>query len=221
MVQHVKSAILAVDGQELSVMQRNLVAKAFKNSISQRRESWRILVNVEQTERAQGNEHKANMARNYAKNVENELFKVCNSFIKLLKDTLIVSASSVEGRAFWMKMVGDYYRYITEFTKGERCSHATEQARDAYSEGIDVASELLSPAHPVRLGLMLNCAVFHYEVLYSLDEACNLAKAAFEDATADLYHIDDEFVEDATTLMQLLRENIDNWDPDGRILGRK
>merc|ERR1740116_381204 len=163
-----KSAIITitVDGHELSVLQRNLVSKAFKNAIAQRRESWRILVNVEQTERAQGNEHKANMARNYAKKVEKELFTMCTSLITLLKDTLIVSASSVEGRAFYMKMVGDYYRYITEFTKGERCSNATEHARDAYAEGIDVASELLSPAHPVRLGLMLNCAVFHYEVLY-------------------------------------------------------
>nr|KAG5700603.1 hypothetical protein BaRGS_015399 [Batillaria attramentaria] len=44
----------------------------------------------------------------------------------------------------------------------------------------------LPPTHPIRLGLALNFSVFYYEILNSPDRACRLAKAAFDDAIAEL-----------------------------------
>ena len=47
-----------------------------------------------------------------------------------------------------------------------------------------IAQTDLAPTHPIRLGLALNFSVFYYEILNSPDQACHLAKLAFDDAIA-------------------------------------
>lgn len=47
-----------------------------------------------------------------------------------------------------------------------------------------MATTDLAPTHPIRLGLALNFSVFYYEILNSPDQACHLAKQAFDDAIA-------------------------------------
>ncbi len=42
------------------------------------------------------------------------------------------------------------------------------------------AEKNLSPGSPVRLGLMLNCSVFYFEVVKNPKVACDIARAAFD-----------------------------------------
>ncbi len=39
--------------------------------------------------------------------------------LDLLKNVLIKNAEVLEAKVFYMKMRGDYYRYLCEFTSGE------------------------------------------------------------------------------------------------------
>merc|ERR1711936_318082 len=55
-----------------------------------------------------------------------------------------------------------------------------------YKAASDIAMTELPTTHPIRLGLALNFSVFYYEILNSPDRACRLAKAAFDDAIAEL-----------------------------------
>merc|ERR1711945_30937 len=73
-----------------------------------------------------------------------------------------------------MGMKADYYRYIAEFTEGDKKTKAAESARVAYSEAQAVAEKGLAVTHPIRLGLALNYSVFQYEVLSNPDEACKM-----------------------------------------------
>ena len=75
----------------------------------------------------------------------------------------------------------DYYRYIAEFRSGDEKSTAAEEARKAYADAAKVAKDDLAVTHPIRLGLALNYSVFMYEVLNDPDEACKMARTAFED----------------------------------------
>merc|ERR1711939_804484 len=79
-----------------------------------------------------------------------------------------------EAKVFYHKMKGDYYRYIAEFTDGDKKSGAANCAKGAYDDAMSAASEL-AVTHPIRLGLALNFSVFHYEVLNNPDEACKMA----------------------------------------------
>merc|ERR1719493_444880 len=104
-------------------------------------------------------------------------------------------------------MKADYYRYIAEFTEGDKKAAAAESARKAYEDAHNVA-ENLAVTHPIRLGLALNYSVFQYEVLSAPDEACKMARTAFEDAIAELDNVAEDSYKDSTLIMQLLRDNL-------------
>merc|ERR1712142_1179441 len=78
---------------------------------------------------------------------------------------------------------------------------AAENALVAYKAASDIAMTELATTHPIRLGLALNFSVFYYEILNSPDRACRLAKAAFDDAIADLDTLSEESYKDSTLVM--------------------
>merc|ERR1711976_970417 len=176
-------------GEELSTEERNLLSVAYKNAVGSRRAAWRIITSVEQKEKSKGNEEQAKFAKEYCGKVESELQKICGTILKLLEDNLIAKASNGESKVFYEKMKADYYRYIAEFTGGDEKAKASENARKAYEAAKEVAEKDLAVTHPIRLGLILNYSVFQYEVLQNPEEACKMARTAFEDAIAELDNV--------------------------------
>ena len=61
--------------------------------------------------------------------------------------------------------------------------------------------------------------MFYYEILNSPDRACRLAKAAFDDAIAELDTLSEESYKDSTLIMQLLRDNLTLWTSDMQTEG--
>merc|ERR1712232_171785 len=187
---------------------------AYKNAVGSRRAAWRIIMSVQQKETTKGNEEHAKYAKEYCAKVEAELQKICGTILSLLDKNLIGKASSGESKVFYQKMKADYYRYIAEFTEGDAKSKAAENARLAYEEASKVAEKDLVVTHPIRLGLALNYSVFQYEVLSKPDEACKMARTAFEDAIAELDNVQEDSYKDSTLIMQLLRDNLTLWTSD-------
>merc|ERR1712050_339041 len=91
---------------------------------------------------------------------------------------------------------------------------AAENARLAYDEAQKVAEKDLAVTHPIRLGLAFNFSVFQYEVLQNPEEACKMARTAFEDAIAELDNVAEDSYKDSTLIMQLLRDNLTLWTSD-------
>merc|ERR1712032_21161 len=156
----------------------------------------------------------AGYAKEYCKKVEGELQDICDTILELLDKNLIPKAGNGESKVFYQKMKADYYRYIAEFTDGDAKSKAAENARLAYDEARKVAEKDLVVTHPIRLGLALNYSVFLYEVLSNPDEACKMARTAFEDAIAELDNVAEDSYKDSTLIMQLLRDNLTLWTSD-------
>jgi len=201
-------------GAELSVEERNLLSVAYKNAVGSRRAAWRIITSVEQKEKTKGNDEQSGWAKEYCKTVEGELQKICDDILKLLDDVLIPKANGGESKVFYQKMKADYYRYIAEFSSGDAKSKAAESARQAYADAQAVAEKDLPVTHPIRLGLALNYSVFQYEVLQNPEEACKMARTAFEDAIAELDNVAEDSYKDSTLIMQLLRDNLTLWTSD-------
>merc|ERR1711963_933433 len=199
---------------ELSVEERNLLSVAYKNAVGSRRAAWRIITSVEQKEKSKGSEENAGFAKEYCVKVETELQSICDKILGLLDGNLIPKAGNGESKVFYQKMKADYYRYIAEFTDGDAKSKAAESARAAYADAAAVAEKDLAVTHPIRLGLALNYSVFMYEVLSNPDEACKMARTAFEDAIAELDNVAEDSYKDSTLIMQLLRDNLTLWTSD-------
>jgi 14-3-3 protein epsilon len=200
--------------EELSVEERNLLSVAYKNAVGSRRAAWRIITSVEQKEKTKGNTENAGWAKEYCGKVEGELQKICDTILTLLDKGLIPKAGNGESKVFYQKMKADYYRYIAEFTEGAKKDKAANDAKLAYEEAQKVAEKDLAVTHPIRLGLALNFSVFQYEVLQNPDEACKMARTAFEDAIAELDNVAEDSYKDSTLIMQLLRDNLTLWTSD-------
>ncbi|CAE8632578.1 unnamed protein product [Polarella glacialis] len=212
MADHMKN--VGDEGSELSVEERNLLSVAYKNAVGSRRAAWRIITSISQKETSKGNADNAAYAKEYCGKVESELQKICDTILQLLESNLIPKASGGESKVFYQKMMADYYRYIAEFTDGDKKAAAAENARKAYADAAAVAEKDLAVTHPIRLGLALNYSVFQYEVLNQPDEACKMARTAFEDAIAELDNVAEDSYKDSTLIMQLLRDNLTLWTSD-------
>ncbi|XP_056130787.1 14-3-3 protein beta/alpha-1-like [Lampris incognitus] len=202
------------EGGELSNEERNLLSVAYKNVVGARRSSWRVISSIEQ--KTEGNEKKQQMAREYREKIEAELQDICNDVLGLLDEYLIAKASSAESKVFYLKMKGDYYRYLSEVASGDSKSTTVENSQQAYQDAFDISKKDMQPTHPIRLGLALNFSVFFYEILNNPERACLLAKSAFDEAIAELDTLNEDSYKDSTLIMQLLRDNLTLWTSENQ-----
>jgi len=197
--------------QDLTEEERNLLSVAYKNVIGARRASWRIL--CEPTD-----ENKfSSIVDSFKAKVEQELETICAECLDLLENYLVSAdgsneESTNEAQVFYLKMIGDYYRYRAE-SAPPSAGHDHKSA-EFYERAFRVAERELEPTHPTRLGLALNFSVCYYEILKKPTEACELAKRAFDLAISELDKLRDDQYKDSTLIMQLLRDNLTLWLSD-------
>nr|XP_057907440.1 14-3-3 protein beta/alpha-1 [Doryrhamphus excisus]XP_057907441.1 14-3-3 protein beta/alpha-1 [Doryrhamphus excisus]XP_057907443.1 14-3-3 protein beta/alpha-1 [Doryrhamphus excisus] len=201
-------------GTELSNEERNLLSVAYKNVVGARRSSWRVISSIEQ--KIEGNDKKKQMAREYREKIESELQEICHDVLGLLDQYLIANASSSEGKVFYLKMKGDYYRYLSEVASGDTKKDTVENSQQAYQQAFDISKGDMQPTHPIRLGLALNFSVFYYEIQNNPEKACSLAKTAFDEAIAELDTLNEDSYKDSTLIMQLLRDNLTLWTSENQ-----
>merc|ERR1711976_890233 len=65
------------------------------------------------------NSMQAKLCLDYRQKVETELKEICEAVLKLLDDYLIPKSSQHESKVFYLKMKGDYYRYLAEVAQGD------------------------------------------------------------------------------------------------------
>lgn len=151
--------------------------------------------------------------------------KICEEVLELLEQYLIPKAKknaenktegdqSAEAPVFYLKMQGDYYRYLAEVASKEDHDKVVQNSKDSYEEAYSLSQENMPTTNPIRLGLALNFSVFYYEIVGNQETACKLAKTAFDDAIADLDKLKDDSYKDSTLIMQLLRDNLTLWTSD-------
>ncbi|XP_051573865.1 14-3-3 protein beta/alpha-A-like [Myxocyprinus asiaticus] len=199
---------------ELSNEERNLLSVAYKNVVGARRSSWRVVSSIEQ--KTEGSDKKQQMVKEYREKIEKELKEICNDVLVLLDKYLIPKATPAESKVFYLKMKGDYYRYLAEVAVGEEKASIIGNSQEAYKDAFEISKSEMQPTHPIRLGLALNFSVFYYEILNSPEQACKLAKTAFDEAIAELDSLNEESYKDSTLIMQLLRDNLTLWTSDNQ-----
>ena len=185
---------------------------AYKNSVSARRAAWRTISAIQNKEEYKGSKY-IDLIKGYRSKIEKELEDICNDILTLLQDQLIPNSRTSEAKVFYLKMKGDYFRYLGEFLAGDNRKRVIQEAQDSYKDS-NTEAENLKSTHPIRLSLILNWSVFYYEILSSPDIACKLAKQAFDNAIADLDGLEEDEYRDSATIMQLLRDNLTLWMSD-------
>jgi 14-3-3 protein len=201
---------------ELSVDQRNLLSVGYKNVVGVRRTAWRTISALESKEEIRKNLKRAELAKSFRLKIEDELNTRCQEILDLISSILSNKRNNADSRVFFLKMQGDYYRYMAEYqsagaNKTKYGTVATDNAQRVYQQALELATSDMHPTHPIRLGLALNYSVFYYEVKEQPAEACTMARTAFDQAIAELDNLDEDQYKDSTTIMQLIRDNLTLW----------
>jgi hypothetical protein len=119
-------------------------------------------------------------------------------------------AAEDESKAFFQKMIGDYYRYVAESAPKEKLESCKEGALKGYGEANSLSNGL-NACNPIRLGLALNFSVFQYEVMNDHKKACELGEKALSEALEKIDDVDEETFRDAKSIIELLKENLSLW----------
>lgn len=204
MITYMKSLIDETGG-DLNNEERTLLSVAYKQAVGERRNAWRILGSYEEKQKSRGSEHLA-LISEYKKRIETELHNLCLELIKLIDDKLLKGGAVDEVEVFYLKMKGDYYRYMAEAGEAEEIQKSFE----AYSHASNAAKSL-PVNNPVRLGLALNFSVFYYELKKEPTKACELAKTTFDEALPTLEELDERAYKEATSILGLIKDNLTLW----------
>ncbi len=199
--------ILKEKGGDFSVEERNLLSVGFKNLIGGKRTAIRTIAAIEQNPKYS---KFGGALTAYKKKIEEELQRDCQNIINMIKNDAMKNLADAEGKAFFLKMVGDYYRYMAESASGDVLATARDGALANYKEA-DTAGKDLPPCNPIKLGLALNFSVFYYEVMQDNKQACVLAETALQEAMNKIDDVDEETFRDAKSIIELLKENLTLW----------
>merc|ERR1711916_114471 len=96
--------------------------------------------------------------------IETELRNICSEVLDLLDKHLIAKSTQADSKVFYLKMKGDYFRYLAEVATGDDRAKIVNDSYEAYKQAFDISKQEMAPTHPIRLGLALNFSVFHYEI---------------------------------------------------------
>lgn len=115
---------------------------------------------------SKGNEKHVTMIQTYREKIEKELSDICSDVIAILQTNLIPKAASPESKVFYYKMyalfsnnkilgaqltviflfffflrVGDYHRYLAEFSQGDHRNKASTSSLEGYKAASEVADK--------------------------------------------------------------------------------
>ena len=198
--------------QDINSDERNLLSIAYKNSISSRRGALRTIMAYESKEKKKESSNFLPYIQEYRKKVEDELTKICEKILESIDSNLLNKATENEAKVFYIKMKGDYNRYIAEYAQGDLKDKVSKAALEAYNEAQNLAKDLPT-MNAIALGLALNFSVFYYEVMNDHKKAIEIATGSYEKAEKELPNIDEDADEnrDAVSIINLLKENLDMW----------
>ena len=193
--------------------ERKLLCDGYKNIISDKRNSLRLLSNLSKKEEEEGKQinHKKqiNIIR---EKIESELLSIFEEVHSILDKYLIPNAQNTETKVLYMKIKADYYRYHCEFAENDAFDEAKDKAEKIYKEAYDLALKEISIYNSVRLGLALNYSVFEYEIMDNKNEAYDIAQKAYDEAMKVVDDVEKDRTSDNLLLIQLLKENLNLWN---------
>ena len=191
---------------KLSKDERNILGSGYKNIISDKRSSLRIINSLEKR-----NIYQASYIKEIKEGIEKELSQILAEVQKILDKFLIPNAIDIENKVFYLKLKADFMRYKCEISYGKELEENIFKTEKIYKEATDIANKELNINNSTRLGLALNYSVFYYEIKKAKEEAINIAKNAFDEAMKIIDDLEISKAKDTLLIIQMLKENLISW----------
>ena len=191
--------------------EKKFLCEAYKNIVSDKRNSLHILSNLSRKEESKQT-NKMQQITIIKEKIKSELKPILQENLTILDKYLIPNAQDSESKILYMKLKADYYRYHCEFAEGEEFEEESNNARKMYKEAFDFAEKELPLYNEIRLGLILNYSVFEYDVMDNKKEAYEMALKTYNETMKILDDVEKKRASDNLLLIQLIKENLNNWN---------
>ena len=195
---------------KLSKDERKLLCDAYKNLISDKRNSLHILSNLSQKEDSK-QQNKTKEISIIKEKIISELITIFQEVHSIIDKYLLPNAQDNESKILYMKLKADFYRYHCEFAEGDEFEEISDKTRNLYKEALDLAEKDLPLYNEIRLGLVLNYSVFEYDIMDNKNDAYDMASKIYNDIMKILDDVEKKRASENLLLVQMIKENINNW----------
>jgi len=189
----------------------NAISRICKGKVDSIRKGWKAIYLAEQKERGKGRDDRSTPLLEYRKKLESELTEFSKFVIEMIQKYLINRTTDTTIRGLLYRMIGDYWRYLAEIQRGYDRRDSITKASSAYQEAEDLIVACCGPAAAIRLSLMLNIAIFRFEILSEPDEALGIAQKAFDEGVSCVDTLHEEAYSDSILQLQILHRTIIAW----------
>ena len=198
--------------EDLTKEEKNIFYNSNKYIINSKRCSLRCTNMVEEREKKHSSQY-ITIATNFKNILESEITETCKNIINLINNYLLKKILLDESKVFYLKMKGDYYRYLCEILNSNENQNYIEECEKSYKEANDLAQNF-PWTNPVRLGLSLNYSVFYYDIKKNVNQAIKIGKEAIKGAKKQFDKIKEEENKDSALTLQALKDNIQIWEKE-------
>ena len=193
-------------------VERSSFGIIFKEAVDTIRKSLRALTENYEYEEKNGKPDYCERIKGIINETFSDLKNLCEKTLKFIDEELLPNAESSQAKVFFLKLKGDIYRYLSEFAEdGEKDNYLTS-AEDSYLAAIPISKSDLKKSDPVRLGLILNYAVFKYEHVQAFDEAKDLLNDAIQLLDNDFSDLSPETADESKAIIEVMQSNLQNWN---------
>jgi hypothetical protein len=175
------------------------------------RKAWKAVYLSEQKERGKGRDDRSTPLLDYRKQLESNITDLAKGTIEMVQKKLIPRTNDTSMRGLLFKMMGDFWRYLAEIQRGYDRRESANKSLAAYQEAEDLIVASTGPAAAVRLSLLLNMAIFRFEILSEPDDALALAKKAYDEGIAAVDSLREEAYADSILLLQMIHRTMAAW----------
>ena len=196
---------------DLTKEERELFFMVYKYRIDASRYSHRTISGYYKSNEEEGNTEKAELLKKYRDLVADKIITYAQKAIDIINNVLLDNVNEPSALAFYVKMKADMYRYIAETSEVLEKDNGTENGKKAYLEALQICNENLSPVDSIRLGVILNAAVFRYSHLHERTEAIAMLQDAIRDIKENSASIDLESTQDVNNAYNQMVSNLKIW----------
>ena len=211
MLKSIKKMIIL--NPKLNKEECEILSAGFKNMITDKRNSWRLLHSMERREK-KNKSHIANHINEIKTNVENEIRHICKELQLLIDKYLLPNFEDHESEVNFYQLKADYYRYICEFAAGKEFNENLEKSEEFYKKAHNTSIKDLPVNNCTRVGVALNYAIFLYEIKGDKKLAFDIAKKAFDESMKFVDDLEKPKCRDTLLIIQLLKENLIFWSSE-------
>jgi 14-3-3 protein epsilon len=195
---------------------RGLFQVIYKSVIDSLRNSLRVLTDYQNFEAERGRSGHVVFLTSKRESLSRQLLAHSRDAVSAIDTALLPNSGDSQTTVFFHKLKGDFYRYMAEHSDESDAIAAGNSAEDSYTTALAIANEALPSHDTVRLALVLNAAIFKYEIRKDTEIATEMLERAVGEHEGNVPEMDSETQREFFEIIAIIRQNLEVW-ADGNL----